>query len=103
MNNDFSVVPCLFDKSENSKENNDHEDRYDGNGQYLIVKSDAAEFSVIGYFFFVVFKSPDFSDKYTYQNTADRHQEICGEGVQPVIDSQHSQAVSVQPWKFYIA
>lgn len=51
MNNDFSVVPCLFDKSENSKENDDHEDRYDGNGQYLIVKSNAAEFSVIRYFF----------------------------------------------------
>ena len=75
MNNDFSVVPCLFDKSENSKENDDHEDRYDGNGQYLIVKSNAAEFPSFVTSFLRSFLNPQtLCDKYTYQNTADRHQ-----------------------------
>ena len=76
-------------KPKTVKENDDHEDWDDGHGQYLIVEGDAAEFSVVRYLFFVVFKSPDFCDKYTDQDTADRHQQICGEGVQPVIDSQH--------------
>ena len=97
------AVPGLFQKTKQCQKNDDHEERYNRDGQYFVVESDMAEFAVVRDFLFVVLKSPYLGDKYANENTADGHEKIGCEGVEPVVDAEEIQAVCVHPGKLHAA
>ena len=90
----------LLDESEDSQENDDHEEGNQHHGADLVKCGDAAEFSVVGNFLLIVLKAPDFGDEDADQDTADGHQEICGKHIQPVVEALGGKSLGVEPGKF---
>ena len=99
--NDFSRT-VLFDETEDGQQDDDHKERYDHHGQQLFVKIDMTELAVVCDFLFKILKAPYLGYVDADKDTADGHQQIGGEGVEPVVDAKSLKSACVYPGELHI-
>ena len=99
--NDFSRT-VLFNEAKDCQQDDDHEERYNRHGQQLFVKIDMTELAVVCDFLFKILKAPYLGYVDADEDTADGHQQIGGEGVEPVIDAKSLKSACVYPGELHI-